>query len=179
LASLREREAVARLGGDEFAVLLAHLRDPEAAGRVARRILETLRPPFQVDGVELHTSASIGISVFPRDGGTVEELLQHADVALYHAKDQGRDTFQHYAWWIDASARARLSLENDLRHSLDRGEFILHYQPQVQVPSGRIVALEALLRWQHPEAGLLMPAEFIPIAEDTGMMHKIGELGAG
>jgi len=178
-ACLRTSDAVARLGGDEFALLLTDIQDVESTASLARRLREGLKPPFWVDGVDLHATASIGISVFPRDGATVEQLLQRADVALYHAKDQGRDTYRHYASWIDASARARLTLENDLRRALDRGEFVLHYQPQVRIPSVQVVGLEALLRWQHPEMGLLMPGEFLPLAEETGLMQPIGEWVVG
>ncbi len=172
---LREHDAVARFGGDEFALLLTDIQDVEGTSRIAHRVLEVLKAPFNIDGFELHTTASLGVSVFPRDGSSVEELLQHADVALYYSKDQGRNTFRHYAAWIDASARARLSLENDLRRALERNEFVIHYQPQIHVPTGKIIGFEALLRWQHPDMGLLLPGEFIPLAEETGLIEPIGE----
>ncbi len=172
---LRSDDIIARLGGDEFAVLLPGLDRPELAAVVAQRLLEALRAPFPINGYELHTSTSIGISLFPKDGADANSLLQDADIALYHAKDQGRSTFRYYDTWINATARQRLSLENDLRHALAREELLLHYQPQVHVPSGRIVGLEALLRWQHPEFGLLLPGRFIGLAEEIGLIESIGE----
>lgn len=172
---VRAEDAIARLGGDEFALLLPGLERPELAAFVAQRLLEALRVPCLINGYELHTSTSIGITLFPKDGRDAEALLQGADIALYHAKDQGRDTFRYYDSWINASTRQRLTLENDLRHALARNEFIIHYQPQVHAPSGRIVGLEALLRWQHPDLGLLLPSRFIGIAEETGLIETIGE----
>ncbi len=172
---LRAEDSVARIGGDEFGLVLTDVQDGESTTRVARRVLERVRPAFQIDGLDLHTTASIGISTFPGDGVTVEEMMQRADVALYHAKDQGRDTYRNYASWIDASARTRLTMENSLRRALERGEFVLHYQPQVRVPTLQIVGLEALIRWQHPEMGMLMPNEFLPVAEESGLIQPIGE----
>jgi len=138
-------------------------------------VLASLRAPFHINGYELHTTASIGISLFPRDGADAESLLQSADIALYHAKDQGRNTFRYYDSWINASTRERLELENDLRHALEREELVVHYQPQIHVPTGRLVGMEALLRWQHPELGLLLPGRFIALAEETGLIEPIGE----
>jgi diguanylate cyclase (GGDEF)-like protein/PAS domain S-box-containing protein len=173
--TLRGRDSIARLGGDEFAVLLTAMESAEGAAAVARRMLASLRAPFYVNGYELHTTASIGVSLFPRDGEDAESLLQSADIALYHAKDQGRNTFRYYDSWINASTRERLELENDLRHALEREQLVLHYQPQIHVPTGRIVGMEALLRWQHPELGLILPGRFISIAEETGLIEPIGE----
>ena len=173
--TLRGRDSIARLGGDEFALLLTAMENPEGAAVVARRVLASLRAPFHINGYELHTTASIGISLFPRDGADAESLLQSADIALYHAKDQGRNTFRYYDSWINASTRERLELENDLRHALEREELVVHYQPQIHVPTGRLVGMEALLRWQHPELGLLLPGRFIALAEETGLIEPIGE----
>jgi diguanylate cyclase (GGDEF)-like protein/PAS domain S-box-containing protein len=173
--TLRGRDRVARLGGDEFAALLTDVESPEGAAVAARRILNALRAPFSIHGHELHTAASIGIGLFPRDGDDAESLLQSADVALYHAKDQGRNTFRYYDSWINVSTRERLSLENDLRRALEREELTVYYQPQVHVPTSRIVGMEALLRWRHPELGMILPGIFIPIAEETGLIEPIGE----
>lgn len=173
--TLRNRDQVARLGGDEFAALLTDLHSPEVAAVVANRLLQALTRPFFVAGYEIHISGSIGIALFPRDGEEVEALLQSADVALYQAKEQGRNTYRYYESWIKAGTRERLSLENDLHRALTRGELLLHYQPQVHVPTGQIVGMEALVRWQHPELGLLLPGTFIPIAEESGLIKGIGE----
>ena len=173
--SLRGNDSVARLGGDEFAVVLTAMESPEGAAVAARRVLSVLQAPFNIGGHELHTSASIGISLFPRDGAEAEALLQNADIALYHAKDQGRNTFRYYDSWISASTRESLALENDLRHALERDELVVYYQPQIHVPTGRIIGMEALLRWRHPVLGLVLPGRFISIAEETGLIEPIGE----
>jgi EAL domain-containing protein (putative c-di-GMP-specific phosphodiesterase class I) len=156
-------------------VLLTAMESPEGAAVAARRVLSVLQAPFNIGGHELHTSASIGISLFPRDGAEAEALLQNADIALYHAKDQGRNTFRYYDSWINASTRERLALENDLRHALERDELVVYYQPQIHVPTGRLIGMEALLRWRHPVLGLVLPGRFISIAEETGLIEPIGE----
>ncbi len=172
---VRGHDFIARLGGDEFAILLPGLERADVAAVIAQRLLEAVRIPFLIHGYELHTSTSVGVSLFPKDGTEAETLLQGADIALYHAKDHGRDTFRYYDSWTNARSRERLTLENDLRHALDRNEMLLHYQPQVHVPTGRIVGLEALIRWQHPDLGLLMPDRFIGLAEEAGLIEDIGE----
>lgn len=164
---------VARLGGDEFIVSLSDLRRAEDAALVARRVLRGLEAPMRIGASEVAVSASIGISLFPKDGETVDELLRNADAALSHAKDSGRHNFQFYDSSMNASAFQRLALEADLRRAIDADEFLLHYQPQVRSTDGKIVGVEALLRWYRSDLGYIEPARFIPIAEDTGMIQEI------
>lgn len=168
--ALREEDTVARLGGDEFLFLLPGVEDVEDAARVAQRLLDLFGSPFQVLDHELHITASIGVSLFPLDGGDGETLIRNADTALYRAKEQGRDRYQLYAPAMNAIALKRLVLENDLRHAVERNELELHYQPLVLLDSGTTVAVEALIRWQHPELGPVSPAEFVPMAEETGLI---------
>jgi diguanylate cyclase (GGDEF)-like protein/PAS domain S-box-containing protein len=166
---------LARLGGDEFTVLLTNLRDVQDASRVARRILEALARPFSVGGHEVFVTVSIGIAIFPADGDSVDALLKNSDTAMYHAKEQGRNNFQYYSNAMNAEANERLLLEGEVRHATEREEFVVYYQPQIDLRSGRIVGAEALLRWQHPQRGLLTPGEFLQAASDTGMIRTIDE----
>jgi predicted signal transduction protein with EAL and GGDEF domain len=166
---------LSRLGGDEFIVLLPDTRDRFAAGTVARRILQHLEQPIRVDGHEVFVSASIGIATYPEDGLSSEILIRNADTAMYHAKQQGKGAFQYYSAAMNAASVERLTLETGLRHALEDGSLELHYQPQVDVRTGRIIGAEALLRWQHPQRGFISPASFIPIAEDTGLILPLGE----
>jgi diguanylate cyclase (GGDEF)-like protein len=186
-ASCREREdevgpasaaldpEVARLGGDEFTVIMPGLADPEDAAKLARRILSSLAHPFRLEGREIFVNASIGIAIYPYDGEDFEMLLMHADTAMYKAKEQGGGSYQAYSRAMNASALQRLTLEHSLRRALEREEFEVHYQPIVEARSGRPVAAEALVRWRHPDLGLLLPSEFVPLAEENGLIVPLGE----
>ncbi len=167
--------ALARLGGDEFTILLTALPQPEDAGRVARRILESLAHPFVIEGHEIFISASIGISIYPSDGSTVEALLKNADTAMYHAKEQGRNNCQFYSSGLNAAAAERLDLENELRRALEREEFVVFYQPKLNIHSRKILGAEALVRWKHPKRGLVPPGVFLNAAIDTGLIRSMDE----
>ena len=166
---------LSRLGGDEFVVLLPDTRDRFAAGTVARRILGHFEQPITAEGHEVFVTASIGIATFPEDGLTSEILIRNADTAMYHAKQQGKAAFQYYSAAMNAASVERLTLETGLRRALEDGSLELHYQPQVEIGSGRIVGAEALLRWEHPQRGPISPASFIPIAEASGLIVPLGE----
>jgi len=171
--TLREGDTVARLGGDEFLFLLPGVDDVEDAARIGQKIVDLFEAPFDVLGHELYVTTSIGISLFPMDGADGETLIRNADAALYRAKDQGRNRYQLYAPDMNALAAKQLKIENSLRRALDRNELILHYQPVVSLETEEIVGLEALVRWAHPDLGLLPPSDFIPMAEDTGMIIPV------
>ena len=174
-ATVREPDTVARLGGDEFAVLLEPVRDARESVRIAERVAEALREPVAAGGTSLAISASIGISVAgPMDVTAADELIHQADVAMYAAKQRGRGGYELFQPAMRAELLGRIALERDLERALERDELVLHYQPIVSVATGEIVAFEALLRWQHPERGLLSPAQFIDLAEDNGLMIPIG-----
>ncbi len=168
-------ETIARLGGDEFVVLLDQIDRPEDAAYVARRVCKELARIFILDGNEVRITTTIGISIFPADGNTAEELLKHADVAMYHAKEQGRNGYQFYSQSIHQLALERFALERDLRKTLEADGFHLEYQPKVALKNGEVTGLEALVRWKHPERGLVSPADFIPLAEETGIIVPLGE----
>jgi diguanylate cyclase (GGDEF)-like protein len=165
----------ARLGGDEFAVVLPDIEDMQAAMLVAQRVQAVLNRPFPIGGAEITVTSSMGISIFPDDGTDAATLLKHADTAMYHAKEQGRNNWQMYTRTLTAQAVSRLSLENDIRKAQERGEFRLVYQPQVLAQDGKIIGMEALIRWQHPEHGLVSPSEFVSVAEQSGLIVPMGE----
>ncbi len=174
--ALREGDTVARLGGDEFLILLPRIEAAEDAGRVAQKLIETIGAPYLLEAQELRVGASVGVSLYPRDGRDPDTLIKHADAALYHAKNKGRNQYQFFDRAMDARAHERLALSNQLRQALERGEIEVHYQPQIDVPSGAVVGLEALARWKHPERGYVSPGIFVPIAEDSGLIAKLGHL---
>ncbi|WP_207309004.1 putative bifunctional diguanylate cyclase/phosphodiesterase [Marinobacter salicampi] len=171
---VRVRDTVGRLGGDEFAVILLLPNGPQGAPLVAAKIRDTLFAPFSLQGHEMTVTASIGITLYPDDAENAETLIKYADTAMYQAKHAGRDTFRFFTAQMNAEMMARLELEKALRQALQNEEFVLYYQPKVQFSSGRIVGLEALLRWQRPGHGLVSPSEFIPILEETGMIVRVG-----
>ncbi|HUN76489.1 MAG TPA: EAL domain-containing protein [Steroidobacteraceae bacterium] len=174
-AAVRDEDTVARMGGDEFVVILQQLRDTTDATTCVSAMLQALRRPVELEGHEITVTASIGISMFPDDGSDAQELLRNADAAMYQAKGDGRDRFHFYTATLNRRALNMLSVENALRRALDRGEFVLHYQPQLCVATGELIGAEALIRWNHPEQGLLMPGAFIPVAEDRGLIRAIDE----
>ncbi len=168
-------ETIARLGGDEFVVLLNRIERVEDAAYVARRICKEIANIFNLDGNEVRVTTTIGISLYPSDGDSVDQLLKHADVAMYHAKEQGRNGYQFYSQSIHQLALERFALERDLRKTLETSGFHLEYQPKVAIKHSELTGAEALVRWQHPERGRVNPADFIPLAEETGLIVPLGE----
>jgi diguanylate cyclase (GGDEF)-like protein len=172
---LREEDTAARLGGDEFIISLPDVADAGEAARIAARILGELAKPFRIADHQLHADGSIGIALYPADGGNAETLMRNADTAMYHAKESGRANYQFFSAQMTERVSRRLSTETDLRRALERGEFFLHYQPLIDLAAGRVSGAEALLRWPHTDQRCMSPAEFIPIAEDTGLIIPLGE----
>jgi diguanylate cyclase (GGDEF)-like protein len=172
-SAVRESDTLARSGGDEFVAVLFGVETLADAEVVGERIIETMRDPFLLEGHELFVSASVGLSLFPADGEDAATLQKHADVAMYEAKNQGRNRFQRFARELNCASSERLEIESQLHRALDRGELQLYYQPQFQLPSRRLGGMEALLRWNHPKRGLLLPGRFVPVAEESGLIIPI------
>lgn len=172
---MRQSDTIARLGGDEFTFLIPEVSHAEDAARIAQKILDILQEPFYTNRHEFHVSASIGISLYPEDGDDAETLMRHADMAMYRAKEQGLNSFQLYTAEMNNRIIERLDLEQCLRKALENMDFTVYYQPQVNALTGRIGAMEALVRWKHPDRGIISPDQFIPLAEDTGLILPIGE----
>jgi diguanylate cyclase (GGDEF)-like protein len=172
---VRETDIVARLAGDEFTLILADLKTSREPQTVAQKVMAAMSSPFVTTGHEHFLNASIGIAVYPDDGTTAEELLRNADTAMYRAKESGRGRFVYFEEAMNTAAVARVRSERDLHHAIQRGEFVLHYQPQLDLHSGNISGCEALLRWRHPERGLVAPDQFIQLAEETGLIEPLGE----
>lgn len=173
--AVRKIDTVARVGGDEFLLIVSDLKDRDDAAGVAKKILEAVNQPCRVATIDLQTTPSIGISVYPTDGTDAEALLAHGDEAMYCAKQRGGNTFQFFAAGMNAFTPARLELENDLRRALSLKQFELYYQPKADVISGRVASVEALIRWHHPVKGMVSPDAFIPVAEETGLIVPIGD----
>jgi diguanylate cyclase (GGDEF)-like protein len=172
---VRAEDTVSRLGGDEFVMLLREVANVEDATNIASKILEALETPFQIEEQDFFVTPSIGITVFPLHGDSAQTLITRADAAMYSAKQAGRNTFQVFTPDMSTFFPERLTLESELRRAVTHEEFELHYQPKVNVADGRIIGMEALVRWRHPEKGLLLPRDFVSVAEDTGLMTVIGK----
>ena len=173
--TVRFGDVVCRIGGDEFAIILENVSELSVASMIAEKCLASLFQPIEISGNELHIGASIGVSVYPDDAQDKYTLLKYADTAMYYAKNGGKNAYRLFEQSMQEDAQKRFTMENNLRRAMERAEFVLHYQPQIDVTSGQITGVEALIRWIHPELGIITPAEFIPIAEDTGLIVEIGE----
>ena len=175
---VRKSDTIARLGGDEFTLVIESISWPRDAIHVAQKILDAMAEPFRLDVGDLFITASIGITCYPLDGTSAEGLLKNADTAMYHAKEQGRNNYQFFSQELNDKMCARLEMENGLRQALERSEFVLYYQPRIHALTGDILGVEALLRWQHPDKGLVLPLSFIPLAEETGLNRTDRRMGS-
>ena len=172
---VRETDTVSRLAGDEFVILLSNVSSPKDASYIAENIIGEISKPYTISAREIFINASVGIVIFPEDGLNNKELLSHADTAMYHAKESGRGRYMFFEESMNREIVHRIEMETAMRHALVREEFTLYYQPQIELTSGKVLAIEALLRWNHPELGLVMPAQFIPLAEENGLIEQLGE----
>jgi len=173
--SVRDTDTISRQGGDEFLIMLTDLPEVDAATPVVQKLMEQFQVPFEIDGRELMTSISVGIAVYPDDGKDFDALLRKTDTAMYRAKDGGRNAYRFFDPHMNVEAVEHLSMRNGLRFAAERGELVLHYQPQIDLNTGKIVGAEALIRWNHPQLGMVMPGRFIPVAEESGLIVPIGE----
>src|SRR4030066_67500 len=174
VSCVRHSDTISRQGGDEFVLLLPYIEHADDAALSAQKILAALAPPHRIDRHDLHISVSIGISIYPDDGQDAETLIKSADTAMYHAKENGRNNYKFFEQSMNARAVQRQSIEAGLRRALERQEFVLHYQPKINLHSGTIAGVEAVIRWRHPPPGTFPPAQFLPIAEDCGLILPIG-----
>ncbi len=174
-ACTRKSDVIARLGGDEFAVILSEVKHVDDGARVAKKLLTALSEPFDINSQELFITTSIGISFYPLDGADLDSIVKSAEIAMYRAKREGKNNYQFYNLSMEASALQRLALESNLRKAIDQNKMTLHYQPQVETTTGKIIGVEALLRWFDDDAGMISPATFIPLAEETGLIIPLGE----
>ena len=174
-ACMRETDTISRLGGDEFLILLPDLTQAEDAAPILAKLMEQMQLPFFAEGHEISTSVSMGVTIFPEDGTSFESLLKKADMAMYKAKGDGRNTYRYFDDAMDVEAIEHQFIRNGLRRALERNEFVLHYQPQIDLASGAIIGVEALIRWNHPQLGMVSPARFIPVSEESGLIVSIGD----
>jgi diguanylate cyclase (GGDEF)-like protein len=172
---MREDDTIARMGGDEFTVVLNNISRSEDAALVTQKILDGVRHPYHLQGRTVFLSASIGVSIYPEHASNLDDLVRKADTAMYRAKELGRNTFRYYSGGMTSKVFERMTLETQLREALEQGQFELHYQPQLSILTGRVTGIEALVRWQHPQKGLVSPIKFIPLAEESGLIIPIGE----
>jgi diguanylate cyclase (GGDEF)-like protein/PAS domain S-box-containing protein len=173
-AHLVSSDALGRLGGDEFGIILSKLSHTQESAQISKHILDHFAKPFIIDGMEYFVGVSVGIGIAPLDGEDVQTLMKNADAALYHAKEQGRNNFQFYRNALNTFSMARMVMESNLRNALDRNEFLMFFQPQMDVKSGRLIGAEALIRWERPQQGMVSPAQFIPLAEEIGLIVPMG-----